>query len=143
MRADLKNLTFQLNHNKGKEKREDFWCTFCRTKGHHKNDFQNFAQYLGTRILNPLHPGGPWCEICRTHGHDPYHCPMMQKYQIVPNTTFCKFCKSLGHEDKDCRTLEIMKERKSDTYGVLFELTMEQLAQQPKYNNMQQFFVPP
>jgi hypothetical protein len=122
MREDMKNLTFQLNQNKGKEKREYVWCTLCRTKGHHKNECPTFAQYLGTRNMNPLPTGGPWCEICRTHGHDPYHCPMMQKYQTVPKTTFCNFCKSVGHEDKDCRTLEIMKERTSDTYRVQDEL---------------------
>jgi hypothetical protein len=48
LREDLKNLTFQLNQNKGKEKREDVWCTLCRTKGHHKNECPTFAQYLGT-----------------------------------------------------------------------------------------------
>jgi uncharacterized protein YaaN involved in tellurite resistance len=31
MKEDLKNLTFQLNQNKGKEKREVVWCTTCRT----------------------------------------------------------------------------------------------------------------
>jgi hypothetical protein len=31
LKKDLKNLTFQLNQNKGKEKREYFWCTICRT----------------------------------------------------------------------------------------------------------------
>jgi hypothetical protein len=48
--------------------------------------------------------------MCRTHGHDPYHCPMMQKYQTVPKTTFFNFCKFVGHEDKDFITLEIMNE---------------------------------
>jgi hypothetical protein len=69
-------------------------------------------------MKNNLPTGGPWCEICRTHGHDPYHFPMMQKYQIVTKNTFYNLCKSVGYEDKDCRTLEIMKERKSDAYRV-------------------------
>jgi hypothetical protein len=53
----------------------------------------------------------------------------------VPKTTFCNFCKSVRHEDKDCRTLEIMKERKSDTYRVQVELMIVQPTQQPQYNN--------
>jgi hypothetical protein len=43
LRVDLKNMTFQLNQNKGKEKREVVWCTLCRTKGHHKNECPTFA----------------------------------------------------------------------------------------------------
>jgi hypothetical protein len=43
LKEDLKNLKFQLNHNKGEEKREDVWCTTCRTKGHHKNECPTFA----------------------------------------------------------------------------------------------------
>jgi hypothetical protein len=35
LKEDLKNLTFQLNQNKGKEKREAIWCTTCRIEGHH------------------------------------------------------------------------------------------------------------
>jgi hypothetical protein len=31
MKEDLKNLTFQLNQNKGKDKREVIWCTTCST----------------------------------------------------------------------------------------------------------------
>jgi hypothetical protein len=33
MREDLNNMTFQLNQNKGKEKREDVHCTLCRIEG--------------------------------------------------------------------------------------------------------------
>ena len=61
---------------------------------------------------------------------------MMQKYQMVPKTTFYNFCKSFGHEDKDCRTLEIMKERTSDTYRVHVELITGQPTQQSQYNNV-------
>jgi ribosomal protein S18 len=67
---------------------------------------------------NPLALGGPGCDIHKTHGIDPYHFPLMQKYQIVSKSTFCNFCKSSGHEDKDCRTLDMMKERIADTYKV-------------------------
>jgi hypothetical protein len=116
MREDLKNLTFQLNQNKGKEKREVVWCTLCITKNIHKNECPTFVQYLGEGFPNPLPTRGPWCEIYRTHGHDPYHCPMMQKYQTMPKSTFYNFCKFFGHEEKDCRTLEMMKERTLDAY---------------------------
>jgi hypothetical protein len=54
---------------------------------------------------------------------------------------------SVGHEDKDCRTLEIMKERTSYTYRVQAELMtgqpMQQFTMQPQYNNVQKFIVPP
>jgi hypothetical protein len=63
LRVDMKKLTCQLNQNKGKEKREDLWCTFCRIEGHHKNECPTIAQYLGVGIPNPLSLGGPWCEI--------------------------------------------------------------------------------
>jgi hypothetical protein len=43
MKEDLKNLTFQLNQNKGKNKREVIWCTTCRTEGHHKNKCPKFT----------------------------------------------------------------------------------------------------
>jgi hypothetical protein len=29
LKEDMKNLTFQLNRNKGKEKREVVWCMLC------------------------------------------------------------------------------------------------------------------
>jgi hypothetical protein len=43
MRQDMKNLTFQLNHNKGKEKRENVGCTLCKTEVHHTNECPLFA----------------------------------------------------------------------------------------------------
>jgi hypothetical protein len=143
LKEDLKNLTFQLNQNKGKEKREVVWCTLCRTEGHHKNECPTFAQYMETGVPNPFPTGGPWCEICKTHGHDPYHCPMMQKYKTVPKSSYCNFCKSVGHDDKDCRTMELMRERTSDTYRVQEEMMTGQVAPQfnqvpPPYNNAQQ-----
>jgi hypothetical protein len=48
MKEDLKNLTFQLNQNMSKDKREAAWCTTCRTEGHHKNECPNFVQYMET-----------------------------------------------------------------------------------------------
>jgi hypothetical protein len=79
-------------------------------------------------------------EICKTHGHDPYHCPMMQKYKTIPKSSYCNFCKSVGHDDKDCRTMELMRERTSDTYRVQEEMMTGQDAPQfnqvpPPYNN--------
>jgi hypothetical protein len=37
LEEDLKNLTFQLNQNKNKDKREAVWCTTCRMEGQCKN----------------------------------------------------------------------------------------------------------
>jgi hypothetical protein len=80
LKEDLKNLTFQINQNKSKDKREVVWCTTCRIEGHHKNACATFVQYMATGLPNPLPTGGLWCEICNKQGHDPYHYPMMQKY---------------------------------------------------------------
>jgi len=52
LKEDLKNLTFQLNQNKSKDKREVVWCTTCRMKGHHKNEFPTFTQYIKVRMPN-------------------------------------------------------------------------------------------
>jgi hypothetical protein len=98
---------------------------------------------MATGVPNPFPIGGPWCDICKTHGHDPYHCPMMQKYKTIPKSSYCNFCKSVGHDDKDCRTMELMRERTSDTYRVQEEMMTGQDAPQfnqvpPPYNNAQQ-----
>jgi len=42
LKEDMKNITFQLNYNKGKDKREVVLCTTCKTSGHHKNEFPTF-----------------------------------------------------------------------------------------------------
>jgi hypothetical protein len=42
LKEDLKNLTFQLNQNKSKDKREVVWCTTCRTEEHHENECPTF-----------------------------------------------------------------------------------------------------
>jgi hypothetical protein len=62
---------------------------------------------------------------------------MMQKYKTKPKSTFCNFCKSVGHEDKNCRTLELMKERTSDAYKMQDELMEGHTA--PQFGNVQQF----
>jgi hypothetical protein len=98
------------------------------------------VQYLASGVPNPLPTGGPWCEICKTHGHDPYHCPMMQKYNTVPKSSYSIFFKSVGHDDRDCRMLEFMKEITLDTYRVQLEMMTGQVA--PQYNNVQPQFNP-
>jgi hypothetical protein len=145
LKEDLKNLTFQLNKNKGKEKREVVWCTTCRTEGHHKNECPNFAQYMEIGVPKSFPMRGPWCEICKTHGYGPYHCPMMQKYQKVPKSSYCNFCKSVRHDDKDCRTMELMREITSDTYRVQAEMMTRQSEPNfnqvpPPYNNAHQHY---
>jgi hypothetical protein len=61
LREDLKNITFQLNQNKSKDKREVDWCTTCRTEAHHKNECPTVAQYMETRLPNPLPTFRLWC----------------------------------------------------------------------------------
>jgi hypothetical protein len=130
LKEDMKNLTFQLNQNRGKEKREVVWCTACRTEGHHDNECPTFVQYMATWLPNPFPPGGPWCEICKTLGHDPYHCLMMQKYQTIPKNAYCTFCKSVGHDDKNCKTMDLMREQTLDMYRVQVEMMKRQVAPQ-------------
>jgi hypothetical protein len=98
---------------------------------------------MATRVPNPFPIGIPWCNICKTHGHDPYHCPMMKKYQTIPKCSYCNFCKLVGHDDKDCRTMELMRERTSDTYKVQEKMMIGKFAPQfnqvpTPYNNVQQ-----
>ena len=79
-------------------------------------------------VPKPLPTGGPWCGICKMHGHDPYHFPMMHKYKTIPKSSYCNSCKSVGHDDKDCRTMELMRERTSDTYRMQVEMMTGQDA---------------
>jgi hypothetical protein len=142
LKEDLKNLTFQLNQNKGKEKRDFVWCTLCKTKGHHKNECPTFAQYMAIGVPNPLPIGSPWCEIFKKHGNDLYHCPMMQKYKTVRKFSYCIFCKLVGRDDKDCRTMELMRKRNPYTYRVQEEMMKGQFSPHfiqvpPPYNNVQ------
>jgi hypothetical protein len=69
-------------------------------------------------MKNPLPIGGLWCEICKKKGNYPDHYLMMQKYQTVPKRSYFKFCKSIGCDEKDCRTMDMMKERTSYAYRV-------------------------
>jgi hypothetical protein len=74
------------------------------------------------RIPNLLPTGGLWCEICKKIVHDPYHYTMMHKYQTVLKSSYCTFCKLVVHDEKDFRTMELMRERTSDAYGVQAEM---------------------
>ena len=113
LQKQLVNITLELQSlKKGKEVREEVWCTRCRTKGHSKEQFPFFAQYLASGAPNPLPQiGGLWCEICRQVGHRPQDCHMVQKYTKTPKSLCCMFCSSVGHDDSHCRALDMMMER--------------------------------
>jgi hypothetical protein len=91
-------------------------------------------QYMATRMPNPLPVGGLWCEIYKKQGHDPYHYPMMQKYQTISKSSYCKFFKSVGHDDKDCKTMDLMREITLDAYRVQEEMMIAQFA--PQFNQV-------
>ena len=75
----LAQLTLQLQVMKnGKGVRKEVWCTKCRTKGHSKDHYPVFAEYLASGAPNPLPQARvPWCEICRTNGHRPQDCHLL------------------------------------------------------------------
>ena len=51
----LTQLTFQLQDiKKGKEVREEVWCTKCRTEGHSKEHCPMFVEYLVSGAPNPF-----------------------------------------------------------------------------------------
>ena len=51
----LANLTLQLQDiKKGKEIREEVWCSKCRTEGHSREHCPVFAEYLASGAPNPL-----------------------------------------------------------------------------------------
>jgi hypothetical protein len=104
-------------------------------EGHHKNECPTFSQYMATQMPNMLPIGGLWCEVCKKLGHNPYHYLMIQKYQIVPKSSYFNFCKSVVHDETDCRTMELMRERTSDAYRVQAEMMIGQAA--PQFNQVQ------
>ena len=116
----LENLTLQLQDiKKGKEVREEVWCTKCRTEGHSREQCPIYGEYLGSGALNPLpQVRGLWCEICRTNGHRPQGCPLLQKYVQTPKNLFCTFCKFVGHDDNNYRAYELTIERTQDVYAM-------------------------
>lgn len=104
---------------KGKEVREEVWCTRCKTEGHSREHCHVFAEYLASSAPNPLPQAqGPWCEICRVNGHRPQDFPLLQKYVQTSKNLFCTFCKSVGHDDHHCRDYELMVERTQDVYAM-------------------------
>ena len=51
----LANLTLQLQDiKKGKEVRDEVWCTKCRTEGHSREHCPIFVEYLASGAPNPL-----------------------------------------------------------------------------------------
>ena len=51
----LANLTLQLHEmKKGKEVREEVWCTKCRIEGHSREHYSVFVEYLASGAPNPL-----------------------------------------------------------------------------------------
>jgi hypothetical protein len=51
----LVNLTLHLQDmRKGKEVREEVWCTKCRTEGHSREHCPIFAEYMANGAPNPL-----------------------------------------------------------------------------------------
>jgi hypothetical protein len=59
---------------------------------------------------------------------------MIHKYQTVPKSSYCNFFKLVGHDDKDCRTMDLMRERTSDAYRVQLEMMTGQVA--PQFNQV-------
>jgi hypothetical protein len=48
VQTQLVALKIQLEElTEGKEKHERVWCTKCRTKGHHKDEFSNICVIFG------------------------------------------------------------------------------------------------
>jgi hypothetical protein len=89
---------------------------------------------METGLSNPFPTGGLWCEICKKQGHDPYHYPMMEKYQTVPKSSYFKFFKSIAHDDKDCGTMDLMREITLYTYRVQEEMMTGKTA--PQFNQV-------
>lgn len=120
IQIQLANLALQLQDmKKGKETKEEVWCTKCRTKGHSKEHCPVFVEYLASGAYNPLPQGrGPWCEICRMNGHRPQDFHLLQKYVQTPKNLFCTFCKYVGHVENNCRAYELMMERTKDIYAM-------------------------
>ena len=75
----LSNLTPQLQDiQKGKQVREEIWCTKCITEGHSKKHCKVYKEYMVSGAPNTLpQERGPQCKICRTNGHRPQDCPLL------------------------------------------------------------------
>ena len=63
---------------KGKENREEFWCTRCRVEGRTEDQSPYFQNFLRLGAPNPLSFGGmPWCHIFHVYGHRHEDCGYM------------------------------------------------------------------
>ena len=86
IQTQLANLTLQLQDiKKGKEHREEVWCTRCRANRHTKDNFLDFRNYLLSGALNPLSCGSvPWCHIFQVYGHQHEYYGYMQNMVTKP-----------------------------------------------------------
>jgi hypothetical protein len=83
MKEDLKNLTFQLNQNKGKRKEKLFGVHYAEQK-----DTIRTIQLLRST----------WKQGLQT--------PCQQEDHVLSKSSYCNiFFKSMDHDDKDCRML--------------------------------------
>ena len=116
IQSQLANLILQLQDmKKGKEVKEEVWCTKWRTEGHSRDHCPIFVEYMASGEPNHLpQVRGPWGEICRTNGHRPQECHLLQKYVQTPKNLFCTFCKFVGNNENNCRAYELMLERTQD-----------------------------
>ena len=104
---------------KGKEQREDIWCTQCHADGHTKDTCPYFQNYLLLGAPNPLSCGSvPWCRIFQVYGHRHEECGYMQNMVTKPMSLYCTFYRSVGHEDKDCCPYDLLQERTYASYYV-------------------------
>ena len=59
IQLQLANLTLQLQDiKKGKEAKEDLWCTKCRMDRHNKDNYSTFMNYVASGAPNPLNGQG-------------------------------------------------------------------------------------
>jgi hypothetical protein len=67
--SHLTSLSLQvedMNKDQGKDKREYIWCIRCKSKGHDKEHYPLFHEYLASGAPSPLKQVTiPWCEVCR------------------------------------------------------------------------------
>jgi hypothetical protein len=67
--SQLTSLSLQvedMKKDKGKDKREDIRCIRCKSKGHDKEHYPLFQEYLASGAPIPLKQVTlPWCEVCR------------------------------------------------------------------------------
>jgi hypothetical protein len=134
--SQLTSLSLQvkdMKKDKGKAKRDDIWCVICISKGHDKEHYPLFHEYLASGELSPLKKVNlPWCEVCK-NSHRPGECYYMRKYVQKPTNLYCTFFKSMGHDDRYCRAYDLMHERSRDIYKIQGEVQQE--GNTPQYNS--------